>query len=209
MYMKVSTLLLLIFTGTTAFSQEMPTFSSDQEKEAWIKANPVVYQKMVTDSEQNYQANGAQSVAITPTKVDLPGFPEYVNTGDQAADEATYAAKKEAWYKANNAETNVLRIYTPEEEAINNSLMFAGTEQVRSYMREVLSLELPANYVIPAYIKNAKDLFEANAAIGRRYPEFNGKSGIQLINATKEYPALYSRMIMEFKAVRSIFEPNN
>lgn len=103
MYMKVSTLLLLIFTGTLAFSQEMPTFSNDQKKEAWIKANPSAYERILSNNANIVVTNTTVVAQPAPSKVDLPSFPQYVNTGNEDLDKQNYEAAKAEWVKNNPA----------------------------------------------------------------------------------------------------------
>jgi hypothetical protein len=104
MYMKVSTLLLVIITGTTAYSQEMPTFKTDQEKEAWINANPAAYERITTQNATTVVPNTTVIAQPAPSKVDLPGFPQYVNTGNEDLDKQNYEAAKTEWVKNNPAE---------------------------------------------------------------------------------------------------------
>jgi hypothetical protein len=101
MYMKVSTLLLVIITGTTAYSQEMPTFKTDQEKEAWINANPAAYERITTQNATTVVPNTTVIAQPAPSKVDLPGFPQYVNTGNEDLDKQNYEAAKTEWVKNN------------------------------------------------------------------------------------------------------------
>ncbi len=113
-YMKVSILLLLIATGTTAYSQEMPQFTSDQEKEAWIKANPALYEQKLNESRANVVKTETVSVKQTERLAertvgapqyalisDLPGFPVLQRTGNPDADLQRYNTEKAKFYEEN------------------------------------------------------------------------------------------------------------
>lgn len=65
--MKMSVLLLLMTIGTTTFGQEMPKFSSDQEKETWIKQNPELYEKAVKEAQSNAVHTTAEPVQSKET----------------------------------------------------------------------------------------------------------------------------------------------
>ncbi|HET6991760.1 MAG TPA: hypothetical protein VFJ43_10570 [Bacteroidia bacterium] len=84
-------------TTTTTTATTIPQFNSAQEKEAWIKAHPAEYQRMLNASAANAQTPAPGQATVDPT------FPQYVNTGNKEKDDADYKAAKEAWIKANPA----------------------------------------------------------------------------------------------------------
>jgi len=75
----------------------VPTFASAEEKQKWIESHPTEYQQAQQPTTTPTSTMG-QTVSVQPTApVAVAGFPEYVNTGDKAKDDANYAAAKEAW----------------------------------------------------------------------------------------------------------------
>ena len=95
---------LLVKVGF-AQTNQIPQFNSAQEKEAWIKAHPAEYQKMVDASASNTSTTTATTTTTTSTPAIAPAtdptFPQYVNTGNKEQDDANYKAAKEAWIQAN------------------------------------------------------------------------------------------------------------
>ncbi len=105
--------------------------------------------------------------------------------------------------------TGQTHIFSPEEHQLNEDYAFADIEAIRTFVRKVLDEPLSSNYLIPSYIKESKDADEASKVVGAFYPEFYGKQGILLLDAVKAHPAIYVRMIKEYKAIRMLFEPTN
>ena len=101
------------------------------------------------------------------------------------------------------------QIFSPQEQELNESYALADLETIRAFVREVIDEPLSSSYVIPTYIKESKDAEEASKIVGAFYPEFYGKQGILLLDAVKAHPAIYVRMIKEYKAIRMLFEPTN
>ena len=137
---------MFILTLSSVFGQvqEIPKFSTDAEKVAWIAAHPVDYQQMsgetlpvsnptpefTTQEEKNawLQANpqfagntvlggGAsveQSIKEVTTNPADPTFPKMILTGNSEADAANYAAAKDAWYAANPANDQAIGGTSPD-----------------------------------------------------------------------------------------------
>lgn len=95
---------------------------------------------------------------------------------------------------------------TEEELVLNEKLTSTQIEEVNAFIKEVAMTEIPANYVVPNYIKEADDAQVAALTVSAQHPEFSGKSGENLLKAIKANPESYKAMILEFKAVRSTFE---
>lgn len=75
---------------------------SDEEKERRIQENPVQYDDQLKRARENYQpGKQIESTSVERTPVDLPGFPVYVNTGNQQEDERKYQEEKSAWIQQN------------------------------------------------------------------------------------------------------------
>lgn len=100
-------------------------------------------------------------------------------------------------------------IFSPEEQQLNDTYALADMETIRVFVREVIDEPLSSNYAIPSYIKESRNADDASKIVGIHYPEFYGKQGILLLDAVKENPAIYVRMIKEYKAIRTLFEPTN
>jgi uncharacterized membrane protein len=60
-------------------------------KEKWIKENPELYNEL----------SGNPSVIIPGDYKNLPGFPQYIDTGNPTLDMANYNAAKEKWISEN------------------------------------------------------------------------------------------------------------
>jgi len=101
---------------------------------------------------------------------------------------------------------SIERIYSQDEFLVNESLKYSSNPEVQAFIREVLAEDLPVGYKSPSYVSNATDPISAGEMIGVNYPEFFQKSGLDFLTAIKNNPALYIRMINEYKAVRLKFE---
>ncbi|MDX9752217.1 MAG: hypothetical protein RBT71_14145 [Flavobacteriales bacterium] len=82
----------------------------------------------------------------------------------------------------------------------------ATDQEVRAYIREVVALELPADYPIPASIIEAGDPKSAAADIAARYPEFNGRRDAALVDAVRENPVRYREVVLESRAMRQVYK---
>lgn len=100
-------------------------------------------------------------------------------------------------------------IFTPEEQELNDTYALADMETIRHFIREVLDEPLSSSYEIPGYIQQSSNAEEASKRVGANYPDFYGKQGTNLLEAVKMHPAIYVRMIKEYKAIRKLFEPTN
>lgn len=99
---RVSTALVLMVTGGAAFAQQMPVFSNDQEKQAWIEQHPEEYRKLTAQSAENTPQISVSNEQQTPVSaVPLAGFPVYVNTGDPQGDALRYKEAKKNWIENN------------------------------------------------------------------------------------------------------------
>jgi ABC-type nitrate/sulfonate/bicarbonate transport system substrate-binding protein len=80
---------------------QIPQFKTTEEKEAWIKAHPAEYQKMLDASGTNVSTSTTATTSATSTATTTDStFPQYVNTGNKEKDDADYVAAKEAWIAA-------------------------------------------------------------------------------------------------------------
>lgn len=109
--MKKNTIKLIAFTGVMFLvqnvvqAQTMPSFKTTQEKEAWIKAHPEEYKKILENTTKATPATSTTSSSTMGTTqaqptgktVDAKDFPVYVNTGDKQKDDANYAKAKQEW----------------------------------------------------------------------------------------------------------------
>ena len=89
---------------------ELPTFSSDQEKTNWIQEHPEIYGQHTTGNAVIYnsiQAEPVRKKVVTREKVIIisndSSFPVYIETGNKQSDEEKYAAKKAQWILGNKA----------------------------------------------------------------------------------------------------------
>ncbi len=101
------------------------------------------------------------------------------------------------------------RIFTPEEQHLNDTYAFADMETIKVFIRETLAQPLDSDYRIPSYIRECSDAEMAGKVVGTYYPEFYGKQGADYLEAAKAHPALFVRMINEYKAIRTLFAPTN
>ena len=101
------------------------------------------------------------------------------------------------------------RIFTPEEQQLNDTYALADMETIRVFVRETLEKPLPQGYIIPSYIRECSDGEMAGNVVGANYPEFYGKNGNEYLEAAKAHPAVFVRMINEYKAIRTLFAPTN
>lgn len=108
-----------------------------------------------------------------------------------------------------NANLFELNLYAEEEFTTNNLESFTSTEDVKVFINSILIAALPPNYLIPNYISNSKTYLEASNQINIHYPEFSFLKGNVLLEAIMINPVLYKRMMMEYKAARSLFANPN
>jgi hypothetical protein len=101
------------------------------------------------------------------------------------------------------------RIFTPEEMQLNDTYALADMETIRVFVRETLDKPLPQGYIIPSYIRECSDGEMAGNVVGANYPEFYGKHGNEYLETAKAHPAVFVRMINEYKAIRTLFAPTN
>lgn len=101
------------------------------------------------------------------------------------------------------------RIFTPEEQHLNDTYALADMETIRIFVRETIEKPIPSGYLIPSYIRECSDAEMAGKVVGTYYPEFYGKQGADYLEAAKAHPAVFVRMINEYKAIRTVFAPTN
>lgn len=94
------------------------------------------------------------------------------------------------------------RVYTAEEQKMIESLRDASIPQIKAHIRKVLSEPLPADYVIPEYIKQAGSPEAANNAVNAHYPQFFGKDGEALLLMAQADPVTHREMIRAARAIR-------
>jgi hypothetical protein len=102
-------MLLMLGAGKFASAQSMPTFSNDQEKEAWVKAHPAEYKKIASKGATTSTGTVVQKAQPSGQAVKVAGFPAYVSTGNKQKDDETYAKAKNAWIAAHPAEYKNLK----------------------------------------------------------------------------------------------------
>jgi hypothetical protein len=103
----------------------MPTFSTGEEKEAWIKANPHLYKaaggeliipefKTKEEKEKFFGITPQEEQEKEVSDID-PTFPVYVRTGDPVLDNQRYMEAKDEWIRNNPEKYENLQ--NPKEEA--------------------------------------------------------------------------------------------
>lgn len=105
---------MLICSISSVSAQEMPNFTTPEEKSEWISKNPDLYQKMIEKGKQVNMNEHKQSLIqgavstslisnaeIKRTKVEEDGFPSYIDTGDEVKDEDNYLKAKKEWIERN------------------------------------------------------------------------------------------------------------
>lgn len=97
------------------------------------------------------------------------------------------------------------RVYTPEEQAIIERMRNASTDEIKAYLHEVLQLQLPPDYVVPDYIRDAGTPEQALDTVNARYPNFEGKRGAELLQAIAADPIAHRDLILENRAVRMFY----
>ena len=85
---------------------QVPEFNTKQEKINWVNENlapnqispnaDIIFMKKATEARE------------TVILADEPTFPVYVNTGNQAQDDAAYNQKKQAWISQNQAKYDAM-----------------------------------------------------------------------------------------------------
>ncbi|HET6245282.1 MAG: hypothetical protein H0V01_15750 [Bacteroidetes bacterium] len=91
---------------------------------------------------------------------------------------------------------------------IEDRLAYTSDDEVKQFMKEVIASDLPADYKVPAYVKNAKSMQDASKAVGAYFPEFYGKYSNELLLAIRRNPARYKQMMFDSKAIRNQFPLN-
>ena len=82
---------------TKLFAQEMPKFSSDEEKIQWVKENPEAYQKSIDVlKEESIQYKKDQELKRSPQKKEVKKYE------GEIIDPADFEGKKSPYKKENN-----------------------------------------------------------------------------------------------------------
>jgi hypothetical protein len=163
------------------------------------KTNDLPVEKNNSIEKKNYQPK-------TPRSLNFADYPKIVDTGDPVKDKLSFETKKKEWEKSMGITS--IRIFSQEELDLNNEYAMADNAKIQEFMRSVLNRDLPTGYNTPMYISKSGDAYSANEMISLNYPEFSGKQYLDLISAVRENPALYVRLIMEYRAVRLIHQSN-
>jgi hypothetical protein len=99
----------MVSTPINGFQPSGNPSTYEAEKKEWISANPAAYSNSIEKAD-NY------------SKVDLPGFPVFVNTGNPELDNANYKRAKQEWI-SNNQElynSQFTRSTETKEQSENN-----------------------------------------------------------------------------------------
>lgn len=93
-----------------------------------------------------------------------------------------------------------------EDVLLIKRMQTATTDEVKEYIGEVVQMELPEDFIIPQDIIDAGHPRLAADVIADRYPEFNGRDGMSLVQAVRANPVLYRQVVMESKAMRKVYK---
>lgn len=94
------------------------------------------------------------------------------------------------------------------DRAIEENLKDASLEEVKRFVKAEMDMELPANFVIPAYIANARNSGDAVRQVNREYPVFSGEKGDDFLRAVQKDPIRYREYLYAHKAIRKRFKTN-
>lgn len=97
-------------------------------------------------------------------------------------------------------------IYSPEDQKVMERMELAEIEDVQEYMRETLDAEVPSGRVLDEQFTKPSNYVEASERLGRAYPQFYQKRGVELIDAIKLSPIDYREMIFDYKLLRNYYD---
>ncbi|MFN5149613.1 MAG: hypothetical protein ACK5EK_11475 [Flavobacteriia bacterium] len=182
---------LLLAITTTVFTSFAQTTAKSTARSS---------ETVITEQE------GSRYKAQIPRSLNYSDYPVYEDTGNPSEDRILFEEKRIEWESAMGI--SALRIFTENEQELNEQYSLADEPTVKEFMRNVLSQPLPDNFPAPLYITKSGDAESAIQMIAANYPEFSGKKDRELVIAVRNNPALYVRMIMEFRAVRLLHKLN-
>ena len=82
-------------------------------------------------------------------------------------------------------------------------------DDVKKYMREILSAPLPAGYVLPDDVRLTGDYGKSVAKVNEHFPEFTNLESEELLRAVKANPVRYQEMMLEARSVREFYFPGS
>lgn len=91
------------------------------------------------------------------------------------------------------------------DEALVQKLKESSLDEVKSFVKAEMDHELPANYVIPAHIANARNSGQAVSQVNREYTVFPNVKGDDFLRAVQEDPIRYREYLNAHKAIRKRF----
>ncbi len=86
---------------------------------------------------------------------------------------------------------------------------FTTNEDVKAFMAEERIKPLSADYQVPGYITSGQKVEDVFKELKQRYPEFYDCNDAQLLDAVKNAPVRYAKMLDENKAIRRYYDPNS
>ncbi len=91
----------------------------------------------------------------------------------------------------------------------NSAFTFHSYDEVKTFMNNEVEKPLPGEFKIPEYISSGQELDDVYKVFAKRYPEFYGFHGTQLMDSVWRHPVRYIDMITENKAIRRYYDPNS
>ena len=82
-------------------------------------------------------------------------------------------------------------------------------DDVKKYMREILSAPLPVGYVLPDDVRLTGDYGLSVAKVNEHYPQFLNLESEDLLRAVKANPVAYQEMMLEARSVRELYFPGS
>ncbi len=92
------------------------------------------------------------------------------------------------------------------DRAIEEKIKDASLEEVKGFVQSEMDMELPADYVIPAHIANARSSGDAVKQVNRDYVVFSSAKGDDFLSAVQQDPLRYRKFLWAHKAVRKRFK---
>jgi len=90
-------------TANEQLKTETPTFSSQEEKDVWLKENQIKGNSTAVTPIISTSAVGSKTITISTSKNEAvvieheADFPKYIETGDPMKDSESYATRKQKW----------------------------------------------------------------------------------------------------------------
>lgn len=92
------------------------------------------------------------------------------------------------------------------DRLLEERLRDSSLDNVRAFVNWEMDQELPAKYVIPAHIANARSSGEAVVKVNREYAVFSSEKGDNFLRAVQADPVRYREYLRAHKAIRKRFK---